>query len=109
MLDAQLRDANLDPDLARGEAIADLVGMRVALRALRPGANHMRFFETWARLWRVKSTKAHVELERKMDPHASGWARTVLPLRNFKEFHDAYGVVVGDRMWLEPDARVEIF
>jgi putative endopeptidase len=29
--------------------------------------------------------------------------------RNLTEFHDAFGVVEGDGMWLPPESRVRIF
>lgn len=109
LLDAQLKEAGLDPELARGEAIADLVGMRVALDSLPPHANLAIFFETWARMWRVKFTPSHKALMQRIDPHATGWARTVLPLRNFQEFHSWYKITDQDGMWLSPEKRVSVF
>ena len=109
LLDEQLRRAKLNPELARGEAIADLVGMRVALGALPPRSDLRVFFETWARMWRIKLTPAQREYLDKVDPHATGWARTVLPLRNFEVFYDTYGIKEGDGMWLDPSERVSVF
>lgn len=109
LLDAQLRNVNLDPELARGEAIADLVGMRIALNALSRTADLRVFFVAWARMWRVKFTASQKKVLDRVDPHATGWARTVLPLRNFEEFYSTYHVNETDGMWLDPGERVTVF
>lgn len=108
-IDAHLEKENVNAKLTDGEFMADLNGIRVALSALPKGADVKKSFEGWAQLWRIKMAEASA-LERKLaDPHLVGALRANTPLRNLKEFLDAFGVKEGDGMFLQENERVSVF
>ena len=45
----------------------------------------------------------------KTDPHAPGFYRSYMPLRNVDEFYYAFNIVEGDKMYLKPEERVKIW
>lgn len=110
-LDAQLRSQGLVPKLTRGEAIADIVGLRAALGALGTNdpATLRAFFCTWGRLWRIRMTRKRHRMCKLIDPHATGRARTHVPLQNIPEFYEAFSVGKNDGMYVAPERRVVIF
>jgi putative endopeptidase len=42
-------------------------------------------------------------------PHSPGQFRAIGPLVNMQEFHDAFGIKAGDRMYRAPEERVKIW
>jgi putative endopeptidase len=59
-------------------------------------------------VWRGVSRRAEAERLLVLDPHSPMDLRANAA-RNLREFHEAFGVVEGDGMWVSPQDRVRIF
>lgn len=106
-----------------GENIGDLGGVNVAYQALQQHlAEHndvpekidgftqsQRFFMSWATIWRTKFKDEALRTQIKTDPHAPGMYRAVGPIINMDEFHNAFDVKEGDKMFKSEDERVKIW
>jgi len=105
-----------------GENIGDLGGVNAAYTALqlyfndhgKPGkieglTPEQRFYMSWATVWRSKSRPEALKKQIKTDPHAPAQVRGVQPLRNTEEFHQAFDIQPGDKMYLPPEERVKIW
>ncbi len=44
-----------------------------------------------------------------IDPHSPAEFRATQPVKNVDAFHEAFGTVEGDGMWLAPQERVTIW
>ena len=106
--------------LTVGENIGDLGGLTIGHAAYRIAceaepapvldelSGDQRFFLGWAQVWKGRSRPEEAVRLLAIDPHAPQDARGNIA-RNLHEFHEAFGVVEGDGMWLAPDERVRIF
>ncbi len=105
--------------LTVGENIGDLCGLAVSLHAYRLATGgeapeidgwtgDQRFFLGYAQVWQGKSRPEEARRLLAIDPHAPADLRANLA-RNADAFHEAFGVVEGDGMWLAPQDRVRIF
>ena len=106
--------------LTVGENIGDLGGLTIGHSAYRiflgdePApeidgrTGEQRFFLGWAQIWRGVSRREEAERLLAIDPHSPMDLRANAA-RNLTEFHEAFGVVEGDGMWLAPERRVRIF
>jgi putative endopeptidase len=106
--------------LTVGENIGDLGGLTIGYSAYRIALGDQpapeldgltgaqRFFLGWARVWCGKARTAEAERLLAIDPHSPMDLRANA-VRNLDEFHDAFGVVEGDGLYLPPDERVRIF
>ncbi|GMI39336.1 hypothetical protein TeGR_g4133 [Tetraparma gracilis] len=115
----------LKGDLTAGENLADLGGLKLALRALeaRIGSEALRskdagvdgfsplqrFFLSWATVWRQNITDDRAKQLVTIDPHGPNDFRSNGPLRNMPEFHEAFGVKEGDPMWKPVEERVDVW
>ena len=68
-----------------------------------------RFFMSWATVWRTKIRDEALRTQIKTDPHSPGQTRAIQPLLNVQEFYDAFDIVEGDKMYLAPEDRVQIW
>ena len=106
--------------LTVGENIGDLGGLTIGHLAYRISlgdtpapeldgwTGDQRFFLGWAQVWRGVARQAEAERLLALDPHAPMDLRANA-VRNITEFHEAFGVVPGDGLWVAPEDRVRIF
>ena len=106
--------------LTVGENIGDLGGLTIGHSAYLISLDgdpapqidgltgEQRFFMGWAQVWRGVSRRAEAERLLVLDPHSPMDLRANAA-RNLREFHEAFGVVEGDGMWVSPQDRVRIF
>lgn len=101
---------NLQGKLVVGEAIADLGGVTLALRAYRKSLEgkerrtldgytpEQRFFLGFAQVWAQNMAPEEGRRRALTDPHAPGPARVNLTVRNMPEFQDAWNCPEGTKM-----------
>ena len=106
--------------LTVGENIGDLGGLQIGYAAYRIATEKagmpeidgftgpQRFFMGWAQVWKGKARKEEAIRLLAIDPHSPQELRGNA-VRNVSEFHEAFGVKPGDRLWLEEGERVRIF
>ncbi|MFC5044789.1 M13 family metallopeptidase [Aquimarina hainanensis] len=68
-----------------------------------------RFFMSWATVWRTKIREDALRTQIKTDPHSPGEVRAIQPLLNVPAFYKAFGIKEGDKMYLAPEKRVNIW
>ncbi|MEO0901989.1 MAG: M13 family metallopeptidase, partial [Bacteroidota bacterium] len=68
-----------------------------------------RFFMSWATVWRTKIRDEALRTQIKTDPHSPGQIRAIQPLLNVEEFYNAFDIKEGDKMYLAPEERVQIW
>ncbi|HEX3914483.1 MAG TPA: M13 family metallopeptidase [Steroidobacteraceae bacterium] len=107
--------------LTLGENIGDNSGLAIAYKAYRISlAGHeaplidglsgdQRFYLGWVQLWRGKVREAEAIQRIKTDPHSPPAVRGTAPLRNQAGFYAAFGLQPGDKMYLPPQERVNIW
>ncbi|MES2479363.1 MAG: M13 family metallopeptidase [Bacteroidota bacterium] len=112
---------HVDGNLTLGENIADLTGITIAYKAFkktRQGKGNelidgftpdQRFFLSWAQLWREASTDEETKTRIKLDHHAPYIWRCNGILSNLPEFHQAFGVRKGDKMFINENLRAKIW
>lgn len=107
--------------LTVGENIGDLGGLTIAYKAYQLAlggtpapiidslTGDQRFFYAWAQSWRSKIRPEALRRQIATDPHSPDEFRTNQVVRNMSPFYDAFGVSVGDALYLEPQDRVTIW
>jgi putative endopeptidase len=106
--------------LTVGENIGDLGGLTIGLKAYRISLDgqeaavvdgrtgDQRVFYTWGYIWRGKRRREQEQQLLTIDPHSPAEFRANI-VRNLDEFHEAFGSVPGDGLWLDPEDRVRIW
>lgn len=112
---------HVNGELTLGENIGDNSGLAIAYKAYhlalvgRPApvidgfTGDQRFYLGWAQVWRGKVREDEAIQRVKTDPHSPPAVRGTAPLVNQPGFYLAFGVKPGDKMYLPPEARVEIW
>jgi putative endopeptidase len=112
---------NVNGDLTMGENIADLAGLQMAYRAYKLSlkgkeapvidgfTGDQRFFIGWAQGWARKYREDELRKRVLTDPHSPSEYRTNAVVANVDEFHKAFGVKPGDKMYRAPQERVKIW
>jgi len=105
--------------LTIGENIGDLGGLGIAHQAFRltePDDTEIdgltpdqRFFISWAQAWQSKVRPAETVRRLTIDPHSPPEFRCNQVVRNIGAFYQAFGVTADDKLWLDPEARVNIW
>jgi putative endopeptidase len=118
---AQLPGQYVNGALTIGENIGDLGGLTIAYKAYKRSlggkdapvidglTGDQRFFYGWAQAWRSKYRDAEIKRRLAVDPHSPTEFRCNGVVRNMPAFYDAFGVKQGDKLWLPPDQRVQIW
>ncbi len=107
-------------ELTLGENIADLGGLKIALRALETELDGQpadvagltatqRFFMAWARVWRRNYTPEYLRLIVNSDPHAPSDLRCLGPMSNLGSFAEAFGIDDAHPSMRPPEHRVDIW
>jgi len=93
-----------------GEACADMGGMKCMLRmaAKKDGFDYDQFFRSFADFWMEKETLTMVYIYCD-DEHPLPYLRVNCSLQQFDQFLDLYGIKEGDKMYLAPEDRVNIW
>lgn len=101
-------------DLTLGENIGDLVGLTFAYKAAFPGGkgsaeDKKAFFTQFGRAWCQVQRPKYRERLLKTDPHALGDARVNQQVKHQAGFYEAFGCKEGDKLFLKPEERVDIW
>ena len=102
------------------ENVADLAGLTAAFDAYRAALGGRRsdaayvqqqdreFFLGFARSWRSRSSEAALRAQLATDNHAPEQFR-IATVRNLDAWYEAFDVTPGQRLYLEPRARVRVW
>ncbi|MBQ8052947.1 MAG: M13 family metallopeptidase [Lachnospiraceae bacterium] len=94
-----------------GEAIADLVAIKILLRiaAKDPKFDYDKFFRAYSETWRTITTARSEYYALSQDSHPLPYLRVNAVVQQFDEFYKTYGVKEGDGMYLAPEDRLEVW
>ena len=93
------------------EMTADMMGVKCALMMASKveGFDYDAFFKKYAQM---NAQLSVFSFELKMltqNAHPLEYLRTNVPVQQFEEFYETYGVTEGDAMYLAPEDRIEIW
>jgi putative endopeptidase len=107
---------NVNGKLTLGENIADLGGITLSLKTLERLVDSdniknetKNLFEQWAKIWRCNIMDDSLKNQLLTDPHSPTELRVNGILPNLQEFCDAYDIKMGDKMFIEPDRRSNLW
>jgi len=109
--------------LTLGENIADNGGLHISHLAMQTAIEkgqvnkekmdgftpEQRFFLAYAAVWASNARPEAILQLTQMDVHALARNRVNVTLPHIGEFHDAWAVKQGDKMWLDPDKRAQLW
>ena len=107
--------------LTMGENIADLGGLTLALDAYHAFLHgrtapvidgltgDQRVFLGWAQVWRQKVRPDRAKMLLVTDPHSPPFARVDMPVHNIDGWYKAWNVKPGDKLYLAPKDRAQIW
>ncbi|MEP6617791.1 MAG: M13 family metallopeptidase [bacterium] len=113
-------DVAINGKLTLTENVADLGGLAAAFDAYRKTLggkaadkayvrqNDREFFIAFAQSWRTKISDGAMRTQAATNDHAPEMYR-ISTVRNFDAWYDAFDVQPGQRLYLEPNARVRIW
>ena len=105
-----------------GENIADNGGLNVSYVALQKAKAEggiqedmdgytadQRFFIAYAGVWANNIREEEILRRTKEDPHSLGEMRVNATLKHITPFVEAFGIKEGDKMWIAPEERANIW
>ena len=94
-----------------GEAIADLVAIKILLRIAENDSNfdYDKFFRTFSETWKTITTAQSEYYALSQDTHPLPYLRVNAVVQQFEEFYQTYGVEKDDGMYLAPEDRLEVW
>lgn len=107
-----LPDLRADGKLSLGENIADYGGLKISYDALMMALDgtipdkidgftaQQRFYLAYSKIWGQNIRETEIRRRTKEDVHSLGEWRVNGQLSGIKEFHDAFGIKPGDKMFL---------
>jgi len=117
----QLPGLHINGRNAMGENIGDLGGLTIALEAYRRSlgdgqapviegfSGEQRLFLGWGQVWRTLWRDDALRQQLVNGTHSPGQIRAFAPLRNMDAWYEAFGVAMGDPLWIAPEDRVRIW
>lgn len=107
---------NVNGKLTLGENIADLGGITLSLKTLERLVDSdniknetKNLFIQWAKIWRCNIMDDSLKNQLLTDPHSPTELRVNGILPNLQEFCDAYDIKMGDKMYIEPEKRSNLW
>ncbi|OXM15752.1 M13-type metalloendopeptidase [Paenibacillus herberti] len=93
------------------ENIGDIGGLTGALEAVKqlPDANLQEFYQSWASMWRRKTSPEFEQVFLVTSRHSPHKIRVNTVIANTDEFYSTFGVKKGDAMYIAPEDRVSIW
>jgi putative endopeptidase len=95
-----------------GENTADLGGLSCALNYLKKTVNnpdYKLFFTSVAKIWEATHQREYLQALVEDGVHTPPKARVNKLVQNFQEFYDAFGITIGDAMYIPPEQRISIW
>lgn len=104
-------DHKVTGETVQTEAIADMGGMKVMMQlaSKREGFDYQKFFRSYATIWKELSTREYELNILQADVHPLSYLRTNVTVQQFDEFMEAFDVKEGDKMYLAPEDRVQVW
>jgi len=114
-------DYHVNGALTLGENIGDNSGLAIAYRAYHLAlgfhaspvidgfTGDQRLYLGWVQVWRGKAREAEKIQRIKTDSHSPPEVRGLAPLRNQAGLYKAFDLKPGDKMYLPPEQRVNIW
>jgi putative endopeptidase len=105
------QDVNCVGSQIEGEAIADLVAVKILLRIAGEDSSfdYDKFFRNFSESWRTITTAQSEYYTLLQDTHPLAYLSVNAVVQQFREFYDTYGIRKGDGMYLAPDQRLEVW
>lgn len=112
---------HVNGEMTQGENIADLGGLTMAYHAYKKSlkgkssplmggfTGEQRFFIAWCQGWKTVTRDEELKRLITVDFHSPGYFRAWAPLTNLNEFYEAFKVKEGDKLYVAPEKRVEIW
>ncbi|KRM12397.1 M13-type metalloendopeptidase [Paucilactobacillus suebicus] len=107
----EFADQKVNGKLTVSENIADGGGLSCALEAAKSedDVDIRGFFINWATIWRMKATTQYMQLLLSIDVHAPAKLRANVQVQNLADFYSEFNIKPGDKMYMDPDKRVNIW
>ncbi len=112
---------HVNGQLTLGENIGDMSGLSIAYEAYRRSlggrpapvldgfTGEQRFFLGWAQVWRERATDGYVRRGVISSTHSPAQFRVNGSVRNVDGWYDAFKVQPGNRLYLPPNRRIQIW